>query len=68
MILFILNSKKGKTIVIVSRSAAARGQELEIRGLIAKGHEKSFWGDANVLYNECYYMTIYFSKLIKLYI
>lgn len=47
----------------------ARGQGLEKRGLTAaKGHEKSFWGDGNVLYHDYYYMTIHFLKLIKLHI
>ena len=47
------NSRKSQTITTESKSVAVQGQELKGRGLTAKGQERTFQDDRNILHLKC---------------
>lgn len=53
MIPLTLNTRKGKTVVIESRSAVARGQGWEWKGVDYKEHKETLGGNGNILYLYC---------------
>lgn len=59
IIAFIQNSREGRPVVTENSSVVAKCQQY-----------RTFWDNGNVLYHDCgdSYITIYLTKLLKLYI